>query len=115
MTLEDLRTIVGIMNNDVPNGRVEMIHVVNTDYAGRYENGQPVYTRDGTVPRNVGVDVVWHPEAEATRLVGRYKTLNSGFPYEVQIEKWKNEYGARVLWKEGIIDSYLQMIAWAAE
>lgn len=113
MTLDDLNTIAGIMNNDCPSGNVEVINVVNGNYVrGRWKEVQfegvtsgvapcPVrFLRDGTVPKGVVCAVVWHAPGQTSKTLARYRTMNSGFPETVELEAIH----------EGTVGKYLRMI-----
>ena len=98
MTLNDLQTIVAIMHNDCPAGTVEAVHVVNS----RYSSQRGEFVRDGTVPGGVVVAVVWHRDGHDSQTIGRFLTLNSGFPADVELKTLD----------AGKVGHYLTMLKW---
>lgn len=100
MRLSDLQTIAGIMHNDCPHGTIELVHVRNT----RWSSADLRWIADGTVPRGVVVAVVWHRDGHDSKTVGTFRTLNAGFPADVELETIK----------AGVVGRYLNVIKWAA-
>lgn len=81
MTLSDLETIVGIMRNDCPDGRIDLVHQVDTVY----RDGK--YHRLPTVPRGVMVCVQWHRDGHASKTIARYRTTTGGHSYAVELDE----------------------------
>lgn len=100
MRLSDLQTIAGIMHNDCPDGTIDVVHARNTYYCPKLIKTVP----DGTVPRGVVVQVVWHRDGHESKTIGTFRTVNSGFPADVELETIK----------AGVVGRYLNVIKWAS-
>ena len=97
MTVSDLETITGMMNNDCPKGEVRLFYGLNTYWS--YRQGK--YVNPGTVRKGL-VWIQWDTEGMASKILGKFRAVNSGFPSSVHVEPVNI----------GMVQSYLNMIKW---